>query len=131
MSEIEEKLNNLEEIIRRFNEADEIIFMLLTVNERGRTTGDDLAKVGNIVRKLNDESLSKIYSKIFEGSKVSGLYQPIHPQDYFSFIERLGALLIEATIQANNADIALRKALALDSLTGIWGSKEWCPSGQL
>ena len=131
MSEIEEKLNNLEDIIRRFNEADEIIFMLLTVNERGKTTSDDLAKVGNIVQKLNDESLSKIYGRILEGSKVSGLYQPIHPNDYFSFIQRLGALLIEATIQANKADIALRKALALDSLTGIWGSEEWRPSGQL
>jgi hypothetical protein len=87
--------------------------------------------VGNIVQKLNDESLSKIYGKILEGSKLSGLYQPIHPKDYFSFIERLGALLVESTIQANKADIALRKTLALDSLTGIWGNKEWRPSGQL
>ena len=130
MSDIEEKLKTLENIIIRYNIADEIIFILLTSNERGNITRDDQVKVGGMVHGLNDEILSNLYDRILESGRMPGLYQPIQPNDYFAFIQRLGTLLIEATIQANEADIALRKAIGLNSVIGIWGKKEWCPSGQ-
>ena len=131
MSDVEEKLSTFENCIRRFNKVDEIIFMLLTINERGKTTCEDLVKVGGIVQELNDESLSSLYNRILEGVKVSGLYQPIHQNDYFGFLQHLGTLLNEVIIQANEADIALRSVLGLQSGSGLWGSKGWRPSGQL
>ena len=131
MSEVEEKLSNFENCIRRFNKVDEIIFMLLTINERGKTTCDDLVKVGGIVQELNDESLSSLYNRILEGVRTSGLYQPIHPNGFFSFLQRLGTLLNEVIIQTNEADIALRGVLGLQSGSGLWGGIGWRPSGQL
>ena len=131
MSDVEEKLNTFENCIRRFNKIDEIIFMLLITNEHGKTTCDDLVKVGVIVQELNDESLSSLYNRILEGVMTSHLYQPIHPNDYIGFLQHLGTLLNEAIIQSNEADIALRGVLGLQSGSGLWGGKGWRPSGQL
>jgi hypothetical protein len=131
MLEVEEKLAALENCVRRFNKIDEIIFMLLTTNEHGKATYDDLVKVGHIVQELNDESLSNTYNRTLESMKVTGLFQLIHPNGFFGFLQRLGTLLNEVIVQTNEADIALRNVLGLQSGSGLWGSKGWCPSGQL
>jgi hypothetical protein len=131
MSDVEEKLNSFENCIRRFNKIDEIIFMLLITNEHSKTTGGDLVKVGVIVQELNDIRLSSLYNRILELEKMPHLYQSTRPNDYIGFLQHLGMLLNEAIIQANEADIALRGALGLQSRSGLWGGKGWRPSGQL
>lgn len=102
-----------------------------SLNELGKMACNDLVKVGSIVKELNDESLSIQYNRILEGVRTSGLYQPIYPNDFFSFLQRLSTLLNEVIIQANEADIALRGVLRLQSGSGLWGGIGWRPSGQL
>ncbi len=131
MLDVEEKLNEFENCIRRFNKADEIIFMLLTNNKQSATLSGDFEKVRRIVHELKDESLSALYNKIMEKAKTSNLYSQLYPSDYFAFLQRVGTLLSEITIQTNAADISLREVLGLPSDMGLWGSKRWRPSGQL
>lgn len=105
--------------------------MLVTTNEGGKTTYDDLAKVGIIVQELNDESLSNTYDRILETMKTTSLYQTIHSNGFFSFLQRLGTLLKDVIVQTNKADIALRGVLGLQSGAGLWGGIGWYPSGKL
>jgi hypothetical protein len=125
------KLGEFENCISRFNKADEIIFTLLISNERGMPNCNDLVKVGGNVHELHDEVLLRLYNRILQEMGSSSLYPKFHPNDYFAFIQRLGMLLNEAIIQANEADIALREVIGLQSDSGLLGGKGWCPSGQL
>jgi hypothetical protein len=129
MRDIEEKLAELENSIRLFNNANEILFLLLTTDERGQTMYNSLIKIESRVKELNDGLLLNLYNQIFDSFRTSNPYQQIRPDDYFAFLRRLGVLLNEATIQANKVDIALRRAVGLQSVIGIWGGEDLCPAG--
>ena len=127
MPEIEAKLDYLENSIRLSNKALEILFFLLTAEERGQTLYNSLTKVESIVEDLNDEPLLNLYREIFRSYRISASYQQIHPDDYFAFLQRLSTLINEAAAKANEADIALREVIGLQSVMGIWGGRGWRP----
>lgn len=131
MAGLEERLIDLENCIRRFNKVDEIIFMLLTNNGHRMTTSDDLEKLRSVVHEVNDENLSSFYNRILKEVRMSSVFPTVRINDYFVFLQRLGTLLNELTVQANETDIALREIMGLPADTGIWGGKGWHPSGQL
>jgi hypothetical protein len=132
VSDAEVKLDAIEGSIRRFNRANEIVFILLTANERGVTLYDSLIKVENIVKGLNDELLSSLYSRLFEGKRTFvPKYQQIRQIDYSAFLQRLGMLLYEIIVEVNEADIALKEAIGLEAVIGVWGGKDWRPTGEL
>lgn len=115
MLDVEKKLRIFEDCFRRFIKTDEIIFVLLTVCESDKVNNLNLAIMDNNVQELNDENLSNLYQRIQEDMKSIGLYQPVRSSSYYGFLQRLGALLKETTIQAKEADIALREAIGLQS----------------
>jgi len=113
MPEIEEKLIVFEKCFKRFMKTDEIIFMLLTTHEDNRVNEEYLALMEIKVNELNDEILFNLFKKVQEEVRVLGLYQPFQTGSYYGFLQRLGAILNEATVQAENADIALREVIGL------------------
>jgi hypothetical protein len=132
MKYIEAKLDALENSMRRSNKAFYILFFLITTDERRQTIYESLKKSEDLVKELNDEHLLNLYDKLFSGVRTPNPnYQHFHPDDYFSFLQRLGTLVNEISIQANEANIALREAIGLQSVIGIWGGRGWQPSRQL
>lgn len=132
VSNAEAKLDSIESGIRRFNRANEIVFILLTANERGATLYDSLVTVENIVKGINDAILSDLYNRLFEGrSSFIPKYQQIRQIDYSAFLQRLGMLLYEIIVEVNKADIELKNAIGLPSSKGVWGGIDWHPTGQL
>ena len=127
MIEAEAKLNELEDSIRQLRKAFNVLFFLITTDERGQTLYASLKKVEPLVWELNDERLTNLYNKIFAVFLTGIPHQQIRPDDYFAFLQRLGSLPNETTVQANQADIALRETIGLQSAMGIWGGKEWHP----
>jgi hypothetical protein len=128
MADKEAKLDYLENSIRLCNKAFEILFFLLTAEERGQTLYNSLTKLEGIVKDLNDECLLNLYHELFKSWRISTPYQQIHPDDYFAFLQRLGTLINEAAAKANEADIALREVIGLQSVIGIWGGRGWRPN---
>jgi hypothetical protein len=129
MPNTEAKLYILENSIRQLNKAFNILFFLITTDERGETLYKSLRKVEEMVKDLNDEHLINLYDKLFEGFLTGVPHQQIRPDDYFGFLQRLGTLVNESSVQANKAEIALREAIGLQSVVGIWGGRGWHPSG--
>jgi hypothetical protein len=108
--------------------ASAILFILITTEERGHTIYQSIKEVNDLVKNLNDEQLLDKYKKLL-GVFLSGIpHQQIVPDDYFAFLERLGALLNKATVQVNEADIGIREAIGLQSVIGVWGGRDWVPS---
>lgn len=129
---IEAKLDAVENSIRRFNKENEILFILLTANERGTTLYDSLINVGDIIRGLNDEHLTDQYNRLFDGVKTFvPQCQQIRQVDYSAFLQRLGMMLYETIVQINESDIALKKSAGLQADRGIWGREGWRPTGEL
>jgi hypothetical protein len=123
----ETKLDKLEASVRLLKNASAILFMLITSDQRGQTIYGSLNKVDKLVRDLNDQPLLDLYNKLL-GVFLSGTpHQQITPDDYFAFIRRLGTLLNKAAVQANEADIAIREAMGLQSVIGVWGGRDWLP----
>ncbi|OGN90302.1 MAG: hypothetical protein A2Z74_03630 [Chloroflexi bacterium RBG_13_46_9] len=123
----ESKLDKLEASVRLLKNASAILFMLITSDQRGQTIYDSLNKVDKLVRELNDQPLLNLYNKLL-GVFLSGTpHQQITPDDYFAFIQRLGTLLNQAAVQANEADIAIREAIGFQSVVGVWGGRDWLP----
>jgi len=123
----ESKLDKLEASMRLLKNASAILFMLITSDQRGQTIYDSLNKVDKLVRELNDQPLLNLYNKLL-GVFLSGTpHQQITPDDYFAFIQRLGTLLNQAAVQANEADIAIREAIGFQSVIGVWGGRDWLP----
>ena len=127
MMEKEAKLDELEDSFRQLKKALDILFFLITTDERGQTIYDSLKKVGPLVRDLNDERLTNLYNKLFVVFPTGVPHQQFRPDDYLDFLQRLGSLSDETTVQANEADIALREIIGLQSVIGIWGGMEWLP----
>lgn len=128
---LEAKLEKVEHSVRQLSKAFNILFFLITADERGQKIYESLKKVGGMVKDLNDEHLINLYNKLFEGF-LSGIpHQQIRPDDYFAFLKRLGTLVNETSVQANEANIALREAIGLQSVIGIWEGRGWHPSEQL
>jgi hypothetical protein len=131
MEDLELKLETLEHCLRQFNKGIEIVFNLITTDYRGQTPYDTLRKMEDIVKELNDEHLLKLYKKLFEeGRSPPHVYRQISLDDYFAFLARLNAILNEVAVQANEADIALRQVIGLQSVIGIWGGRSWRPLGK-
>jgi hypothetical protein len=128
MADTEAKLDYLETSIRLSAKAFEIIFFLMTTEERGQTLYNSLIKVESTVKDLNDTFLLNLYHGLFNNLHIGTPYQQIHPDDYFAFLQRLNTLITEAAAKANEADIALRETIGLQSVTGIWGGRGWRPS---
>ena len=123
----ESKLDKLEASVRLLKNASAILFMLITSDQRGQTIYDSLNKVDKLVKGLNDQPLLNLYNKLL-GVFLSGTpHQQITPDDYFAFIQRLGTLLNQAAVQANEADIAIREAIGFQSVVGVWGGRDWLP----
>jgi len=127
MINVEEKTRALEYQIKRFNKADEIVFMLLTTNSQLEPLSDDIAKLELAVKDVDDEVLTELCSKLSVDVKRHKAYPGSMPVSYYSFVQRLGTLLVEITIRINEADIALREAIGIQPSTGIWGDKGWSP----
>ena len=130
MIEAEAKLDELEDSIRQLRKVFNILIFLITTDQRGQTLYASLKKVESLVQDLNDECLTNLYNKIFAVFLTGIPHQQIRPDDYFAFLQRLGSLPNETTVQANNADIALREIIGLQSVVGIWGGREWRPQSQ-
>lgn len=130
MIEIEAKLDKLEDSVRKLRKEFNILFFLMTTDERGQTIYESLKKLEPLVWDLKDERLTNLYNKIFSVFLNGIPHQQIRSEDYFAFLQRLGSLPNETTIQANEADIALWEIIGLQSVTGIWGGREWHPLGQ-
>ena len=128
MADIEAKLDYLENSLRLSNKALEILFFLLTAEERGQTLCNSLTKVESFVRDLNDEPLLNLYHELFRSYRIPALHQQIHPDDYFAFLQRLSTIIDEAASKANEADIALREIIGLQSVIGVWGGRGWRPN---
>jgi hypothetical protein len=128
MADTEAKLDYLENSIRLSNKAFEILFFLLTAEERGQMLYNSLTQIEGIVKDLNDEHLLTLYQELFKSSRISNPYQLIHPDDYFAFLQRISTLINEAAAKANEADIALREVIGLQSVIGIWGGRGWRPN---
>ena len=124
----ETKLDKLEGSVRLLKNVSAILFILVTSDQRGQTIYDSLVKVENLVRDLKVASLLKQYDKLFAVFLSGTPHQQILPDDYFAFLETLGNLLNQAAVQANEADIAMREAIGLQSVIGLWGGREWIPS---
>ena len=123
----ESKLDKLEASVRLLKNASAILFLLITSDQRGQTIYDSLNKVDKLVRELNDRPLLDLYNRLL-GVFLSGTpHQQITPDDYFAFIQRLGTLLNQAVVQANEADIAIREAIGFQSVIGVWGGRDWLP----
>ena len=127
MINVEEKTLAFEYQIKRFNKADEIVFMLLTANSQIKPLLDDIAKLERAVKDVDDENLTELYDKLLVDVKRHKAFPGSVPVSYYSFVQRLGTLLVEITIQINEADIALREAIGIQPSTGIWGDKGWSP----
>jgi hypothetical protein len=127
MADTEAKLDYLENSIRLSNKAFEILFFLLTAEERGQMLYNSLTQIEGIVKHLADEHLLKLYHDLFKNSRNPNPHQPIHPDDYFAFLQRINNLISEAAAKANEADIALREKIGLQSVIGIWGGRGWHP----
>ncbi len=124
----ETKLDKLEASVRLLKNASAILFTLITSDQRGQTIYGSLNKIDRLVNDLNDQPLLDLYNKLL-GVFLSGTpHQQITPDDYFAFIRRLGTLLNKAAVQANEADIAIREAMGLQSVIGVWGGMDWTPS---
>jgi len=128
MTELEVKTRTFEYHIKRFNKADEIVFMLLTANSQLKPLIDDFVKLEAPIKDVDDEILTGLYKKLLVDVKGHNSYPGSIPAIYYSFLQRLGTLLVEITIQINEADIALREAIGIQPFTGIWGDKGWYPS---
>ena len=123
----ESKLDKLEASVRLLKNASAILFLLITSDQRGQTIYDSLNKADKLVKELNDPPLSGLYNKLL-GVFLSGTpHQQITPDDYFAFVQRLGTLLNDAAVQANEADIAIREAIGFQSVVGVWGGRDWLP----
>ena len=123
----ETKLDKLEASVRLLKNASAILFLLITSDQRGQTIYDSLNKVDKLVMELNDRPLLDLYNRLL-GVFLSGTpHQQITPDDYFAFIQRLGTLLNQAAVQANEADIAIREAIGFQSVIGVWGGRDWLP----
>jgi hypothetical protein len=123
----ESKLDKLEASVRLLKNASAILFLLITSDQRGQTIYDSLNKVDKLVMELNDRPLLDLYNRLL-GVFLSGTpHQQITPDDYFAFIQRLGTLLNQAAVQANEADIAIREAIGFQSVIGVWGGRDWLP----
>jgi len=123
----ETKLDKLEASVRLLKNASTILFTLITSDQRGQTIYGSLNKIDKLVKDLNDQPLLDLYNKLL-GVFLSGTpHQQITPDDYFAFIRRLGTLLNKAAVQANEADIAIREAMGLQSVIGVWGGMDWTP----
>ena len=123
MAEVESKLDILDNNVKQLNKAFNILFFLITTDERGQTIYESLKKVEDMVRGLNDERLIHLYQNLFEGFLTGIPHQQIRPDDYLGFLKRLGTLVNEASVQANAANIALREATGLKSVIDIWGGR--------
>ena len=130
MIEAEAKLDELEDSLRQLRKVFNILIFLITTDQRGQTLYASLKKVESLVRDINDERLMDLYYQIFAVFLTGIPHQQIRPDDYFAFLQRLGSLPDETTVQANEADIALREIIGLQSVIGIWGSREWRPQSQ-
>ena len=130
MIEAEAKLDELEDSLRQLRKVFNILIFLMTTDQRGQTLYASLKKVESLVRDINDERLMDLYYQIFAVFLTGIPHQQIRPDDYFAFLQRLGSLPDETTVQANEADIALREIIGLQSVIGIWGSREWRPQSQ-
>ena len=130
MKEAEAKLDRLEDSIRKLRKEFDILFLIMTKEERGQTIYETLKKVQPLVWDLKDERLINLYNNIFAGFLTGIPHQQISPDDYFAFVQRLGSLPGETITQVNEADIALREIIGLQSVIGIWGGREWRPLGQ-
>jgi hypothetical protein len=124
----EGKLDKLESSLRLFKNTSAILQMIVTSDLRGQTIYDSLTRAESFVRDANDERLLNDYNKLM-GVFLSGTpHQQISPDDYFAFLKRLGILLDEAAVRANEADIAIRETVGLQSVVGVWGGRGWFPS---
>lgn len=128
MADTEAKLDYLEHGIRLSNKAFEILYFLLTSEERGQMLYNSLIQIEDLVKVLNDGCLTNLYQKLFDSPRNSSPYQQIHPDDYFAFLQRLSTLVNEAAAKANEADIELRGVIGLQSVIGIWGGRGWRPA---
>lgn len=128
MAEVEAKLDILDKNVRQLNQAFNILFFLLTTDERGQTLFESLKKVDVMVKDLNDKHLTALYDNLFTVFLSGVPHQQVIPDDYMSFLKRLWALVNEATSQANAANISLREATGLKSVIDVWGRKSWHPS---
>jgi hypothetical protein len=131
MADMEARLDYLENSIRLSNKAFELIFFLLTSEERGQTLYNSLTQIENLVNDLNDACLVVLYKRLFKNSRTPTPYLQVHPDDYFVFLQRLSFLVNEAAAKGNDADIVLRETIGLQSVVGIWGGKGWRPVGDM
>ena len=113
MGFLQTNLDKLGVNIKIMKNVSAILFVFATAGERGQMVYESLKKVKGMVKDVDDKSLTTLYNNIF-GVFLSGVpHQQISPDDYFAFLERLGALLEEEAAQAGEADASLREMLEL------------------
>ena len=131
MAEAKEALYRLEDAFRRYDKLAEVIIVLMTTDERKVTLYDSLVAIEEHIGTLSDARLRSLYDRLVEGRRTfMPQYEQILQADYKAFIQRLNTLAIEAAVEANEADVALKAALNLDASAGIWGPKGWRPPQQ-
>jgi hypothetical protein len=129
MSDLESRLDALECCLRQFNKGFEIVFSLVSTEYEGRTPYNTLREMEDSVKELDDDRLMKLYNKLFEEVRAPvHAYRQIRPDDYFAFLTHLHSFLKERSVRANEADIALRETIGLQSVIGIWGGTNWQPA---
>lgn len=118
------KLEQLADSLRALKNVSTILFTLVTAEERGQTLYTSLKKVDSMVKELNDELLISMYNRIFRVFLSGVPHQQIAPDDYFTFIKRLGNLLDEASAQANEAYASLREAIGPETVVSRWKERD-------
>jgi len=117
------KLDDLVTSLRQLKNASAILFIIVTADERNQTIYESLKKVESLVEDLNDGLLKKLYGKIFTVFLSKMPQQQIVIDDYFKFLQRLGTILNDATLQANEAHTALRETIG-NPVIGAWRGRE-------
>ncbi len=119
-------LLSMEEAIKQYDGIVQILVFLNELGERGPRFHESLAGIVGHVADLKNEKLNVLFGELLNG------YQEFDSQDkielearYAAFLKRLGRLGDAAAMQANEADIELKRILGLGASFGIYGPPFW------
>ena len=116
-------LQSMEDAIKQY---DMIVQILVFLNEMGDCGYESLAAIVGHVADLKNEKLEVLFGELLNAYRDSDSQDKVELEArYAVFIKRLGRLGDAAAMQANEADIELKKILGLDASFGIYGPAFW------
>jgi hypothetical protein len=122
-------LSVLEGAIRNLDQLAGILLHLTTADEQGLSLYQALVNLEETVHAVKDSRLTALYQRLVEGHRnFMPQYKKVIEADYQAFMAQIVKLWTTAQVNANEADIEIRKRLGGDASNGIWGPSGWKPS---